>query len=90
MTDERIGSIQPDELTGRPVQVRWTDSGTAIPGWSDTRDLPTDVEVVESIGFWIGENDDVIAIAGTKSDDNESWLNCQLIWKKAIKEQTWA
>ena len=89
MSDEKTGSIAPDIDTGRACIVRWIDSGTAIGGWSGPRDLPNNVETVESIGFWIGENDDVIAIAGTQTDDN-SFLNCQIIWKKAIKEQVWA
>ena len=89
MTDRlREGSISPDENTGRAVFVRWIDSGTAIPGWSDVCDLPDNVSTVDSIGFWIGENEDVIAIAGTKSDD-DSFLNCQIIWKKAIEEKKW-
>jgi hypothetical protein len=89
MTDEKTGSIIPDTDTGRAVIVRWIDSGTAIPGWSDARDLPDNVETVESIGFWIGENENVIAIAGTQTDD-QSFLNCQLIWKKSIEEKMWA
>ena len=89
MTDEKTGSIVPDTDTGRPVIVRWIDSGLALHGWTDAHDIPSNVVTVESIGFWIGENDDVIAIAGTQTDD-ESFLNCQLIWKQAIKEKAWA
>lgn len=88
MTDEKATTIQQDTDTGRAVIVRWTDSGTAIPGWSKAHDLPNHVEVVESVGFWVGENDDVIAIAGTQTDD-QSFLNCQIIWKKAIEEKAW-
>ena len=90
MTDEKTGSIAPDKDTGRPVLVRWTDSGLAVGGWTSVADLPGEVQIVESIGFWIGENDEVIAIGGTKDEDNESWLNCQIIWKKSIEEQVWA
>lgn len=77
-----------DEHTGRAIIVRWIDSGLAVPGWSSRGDLPTNVETVESIGFWVGENDDVIAIAGTQTDD-QSFLNCQIIWKRAIEEKAW-
>jgi len=69
MSDDNAASIQPDTDTGRVVLVRWVDSGTSITGWSSPQDLPTNVETVGSIGFWIGENEHVIAIAGTQTDD---------------------
>lgn len=83
-----MSDIAADEHTGRSVLVRWVDSGLAVHGWSTRGDLPGNVSTVESIGFWIGENDDVIAIAGTMTGGAD-FLNCQLVWKRAIMEKTW-
>lgn len=82
-------SISADLDLGRPVRIRWIDSGLSVTEWSDRHELPKDVSRVESVGLWIGENDHVVYIAGTRDVENEHWLNCQIIWKRAIIEQEW-
>jgi len=82
-------AVEGDNV-GRAIRVVWVDSGLAVhDGWIDADSLPDNVETVESVGIWIGENDNVVIIAGTRDHENEQWLNCQLIWKKAIVEKRW-
>jgi hypothetical protein len=45
--------------------------------------------MVTSVGLWMGENDDVIMVAGAKDDANQNWLHVQLIWKPSIVRQVW-
>lgn len=82
-------SIMADEHTGKPVLIRWTDSGMAVHGWTDRHDLPDNVEEVETVGFWVGENDEVVATASTRDAQGDSWLNVQLIWKPSITHKEW-
>jgi hypothetical protein len=89
MIDEHK-SITLDSDTGRPVRVLWVDSGlSAGDGWQKVADLPTDVETVETIGLWMGENEHIVMVAGTRDFANESWLAVQLIWKNAITRKEW-
>ena len=85
--------ITSDENLGRPVRVNWIDSGLAVHSWTTLKDMPDNVEHVESVGLWMGENDNVVMLAGTRAgtrdSSNDNWLNCQLIWKQAIIEQEW-
>ena len=80
--------ISEDADFGRYVKVTWVDSGLAVhPGWQTRADLPGNVATVESIGIWVGENDNVVALAGTRSGD--AILNCQLIYKPCIISKEW-
>jgi hypothetical protein len=87
--DIEVENVNADDDLGRPVRIKWIDSGLAVGSWTQARDLPDDVATVESIGMWMGENDHVVYLAGTRDVDNENWLNCQLIWKRAIIEKEW-
>lgn len=77
--------IPEDEHFGRHVEVTWVDSGLAVhPGWTNRHALPPNVSTVKSVGFWVGENDNVVALAGSVAEGSESILNCQLIYKPCI------
>jgi hypothetical protein len=85
-----VTSVPQDADLGRVVRVRWTDSGLAMHGWQELRDASTKtVSDVETVGLWMGENDNVVMVAGTRDADNENWLNVQLIWKPSIISKEW-
>ena len=86
---EVVGSVNQDDDLGRPVRILWIDSGLAVHGWTQRHEMPAMVETVESVGLWMGENDDVVMIGGTRDKGNHSWLNCQLIWKESIRGKEW-
>ena len=89
MTDD-VTSVPEDDQRGRAIRVVWVDSGLAVhDGWMTAIELPDNVETVESVGIWIGENEHVVILGGTRDHKNEQWLNCQVIWKKAIVEKRW-
>lgn len=97
VTDAELAreSVNADEDLGRAVRVRWIDSGLAVhDGWMLRSELPDNVCTVETMGLWIGENEDVVMVAGTRAEagsmgSSEQWLNCQLIWKPSIVSQEW-
>lgn len=86
--EEGVEDVTADEQTGRLVRVVWVDSGLVFSGWAHTHELPKGVAKVETVGYWVGENDSVIAIAASQADG--SWLNIQLIYKPCIVgEKEW-
>lgn len=96
MTDAELAreSVNADDDLGRAVRVRWIDSGLAVhDGWMLRSELPDNVCTVETMGLWIGENEDVVMVAGTRAEagamGSEQWLNCQLIWKPSIVSKEW-
>jgi len=87
-------SISEDADLGRAVRVRWIDSGLAAhDGWMLMSEIPTDVATVETIGLWLGENDNVVMVAGTRAMEgmgqSEQYLNAQVIWKPSIVSKEW-
>ncbi|HEY9544744.1 MAG TPA: hypothetical protein VIR56_01985 [Solimonas sp.] len=58
-----------------PVLIEWLDSAQPIPGWRLLSDLPNpDVVKCESVGWIIGETDDVLMLApniGDRGGDSE-------------------
>ena len=83
-------SVSADDNTGRAVRVRWIDSGLAVGhGWKQTSELPSSVERVETVGLWMGENEEVVMVGGTRDTANESWLAVQLIYKPCITGMEW-
>lgn len=101
MNDEKTGIAiavdHPDELanvsqgpdTGRPVRVRWIDSGLFASGWRVFSEMPKQVEQVETVGLWMGENEHCIMVGSSRDATNETWLGAQLIWKPSIVSQEW-
>jgi hypothetical protein len=87
--DDQIDTVMQDDYVGRPIRVMWIDSGLACDGWRTPGELPAMVETVESVGLWMGENDQVVMIGGTRDSQNNGWLHCQLIWKTAIQSTEW-
>jgi len=84
------GSISEDRHTGRPVRVRWVDSGLSTGlGWKSWSELPANVEEVETVGLWMGENDNVVMVGGTRDQANDAWLNAQLVYKPCIRTVEW-
>src|SRR3546814_2923787 len=65
-----------------PVLIEWLDSAQPIPGWRLLSDLPNpDVVKCESVGWIIGETDDVLMLApnigdrgGDRSEEHTSEL----------------
>lgn len=87
---EEVANVNADADLGRPVRIVWIDSGLSVHnGWMDAKDLPAMVETVETVGLWMGENDSIVMVAGTRDSSNESWLHAQLIWKAAITAKEW-
>lgn len=86
---ESEGTVMQDSDLGRIVRIRWIDSGYALNGWTHTDKVPETVMTVESVGLWMGENDKVIMVAGTRDEANDNWLNVQLIYKPCIETKEW-
>lgn len=82
-------TVMQDDDLGRPVRVRWMDSGLALTGWKQKTELPSFISPVESVGLWMGENDEVVMMAGAHDEDNHNWLNVQLIWKPSVIVKEW-
>lgn len=82
-------TVMQDDDLGRPVRIRWIDSGLAVHGWSAEHELPKTVSHCESVGLWMGENDEVVMVGGTRDAETSNWLNVQLIWKPSIIEKEW-
>jgi len=82
-------SVVEDADLGRPVRIRWIDSGGHDNrAWAPRTEFMAAVElddmVCETVGLWMGENDTVIAIAQTRDAHNGNWLSVQVIWKPAL------
>ena len=86
---DMVGTVMQDADKGRVVRVRWIDSGLAVHGWNHPHEVPKSVETVESVGLWMGENDEVVMVAGTRDMANDNWLNVQLIYKPCIIDKEW-
>lgn len=87
-------SVSEDDDLGRSVRVRWIDSGLAVHnGWMTRSELPDNVATVETVGLWLGENEHVVVVAGTRAmgeeAGSEQYLNCQLIYKPCIVIKEW-
>jgi hypothetical protein len=87
-------SVSEDVDLGRAVRVRWIDSGLAAhDGWMLRSDIPDNVATVETVGLWLGENDNVVMVAGTRataeSMGSEQYLNAQVIYKPCIVSKEW-
>lgn len=76
-------TVIEDPDTGRAVRVRWIDSGLHVEGWRRTDAIVAAPPEVETVGLWLGESMDAIAIASTRGDEG-AWLNVQVIWKDAV------
>lgn len=88
------GSVSEDADLGRAIRVRWIDSGlSAHDGWMLKADIPTNVATVETVGLWLGENDNVVMVAGTRASaesmGSEQYLNAQVIYKPCIVSKEW-
>lgn len=86
--------ITADADLGRSVRIRWIDSGLAAhDGWMSRSEIPTNVWTVETVGLWLGENDNVVAVAGTRAlgedKGSEQYLNAQLIYKPCVVSKEW-
>lgn len=85
---EALSVIEDDNL-GKPVRVRWIDSGMSIHGWRQLPAVFEDPPSVETVGLWMGENERVVMVGGSRDADNENWGECQLIWKPSITSREW-
>jgi hypothetical protein len=86
-----VTNINADADLGRACMVIWVDSGAQVSmGWSHAADLDHQMRVstVETVGFWVGENEDVLALAQSKDDDS-GYLNVQVILKSCVTRKEW-
>lgn len=84
-----VASVSDDEHKGKAVRIRWIDSGLALHGWQRMDALPKDTPAIETVGLWMGENERVVMVGGSRDADNDNWGECQLIWKPSITAKEW-
>lgn len=87
-----LSSLQQDEDTGRAVRIRWTDSGLAHhTGWQSFTSATDDHKVmdVETVGIWMGENEQVVMVAHSRDADNDNWNVSMTIFKPCIISKEW-
>jgi hypothetical protein len=53
------------------VYVKWVDSYGVSSGWEDISDYKADILKIESVGFVIYEDEDVIALAPNYGEETE-------------------
>lgn len=86
-------NITADKDVGRAVRVIWTDSGFHHDeGWAPIETfMAADVHAmrVETVGIWMGENEEVIAVAQSRDEDNCNWLAAQIILKSCVVKKEW-
>lgn len=82
----------PDEV-GRPVRIRWVDSGMTVPRWAaasyiegKTQDM---LGAVETVGLWMGENEHVVMVGQSRDVTNGNWMAGTLIYKPCILDKEW-
>lgn len=85
--------ITEDEHLGRPCRARWIDSGMSRDkGWAKREAymaLESGAMECETVGLWLGEDDEHIVIAQTRDKQNDNWLMAQVIWKHAVLLVEW-
>lgn len=86
---KHVAAIAADADEGRPVRIRWTDSGMAIHGWQPREVIEPVMSSVETVGLWMGENEEIVMIGGSRDRLNGNWGECQLIWKPSISHKEW-
>lgn len=89
---EEMKTVNEDCNTGRAVRIVWTDSGLAHhAGWEKFRDVGERSRVmeVETVGIWMGENDDVVMVAHSRDDANQNWNVAMTIYKPCITQKVW-
>lgn len=93
MVSRAAVDIQQDVNLGRAIRVMWTDSGCHHDaGWAkldEFFDGTLRVLDVETIGLWMGENDDIVAVAQSRDVGNDNWMAAQVIWKPSIISKEW-
>lgn len=50
------------------LYVKWLDSGRHAFGWTDPKELDTDVPIVETVGFLLKETDEAVVLIQSKGD----------------------
>ena len=69
-------------------EIHWLDSGKSIQGWKSRQEiLQEKLEVVESIGYKIHEDDDSIYLALTRDKGSRQYFGVQVIDKKSVRLQ---
>lgn len=88
---EELSTVMQDDDVGRAVRIRWVDSGLAYgAGWQKIDDLPDiHVETCETVGIWMGENDNVVMVGQTRDAANDNWNQPMVIWKPSIVAKEW-
>jgi hypothetical protein len=86
---KHVMSIVADADEGRPVRVCWTDSGMAVHGWQSRESIDPVMSSIETVGLWMGEDEEIVMIGGSRDRLNENWGECQLIWKPSISLKEW-
>jgi len=73
------------------VYIKWIDSGMHFDyGWKTKDDylkgLKTESMVAHTMGFIMDESDDIIAIAQSYDEHNDTWYAVQIIARQNIIE----
>jgi hypothetical protein len=79
--------VTADENIGRAVRIRWIDSGLhSDRSWAGLHEWELDMKAAEcdTVGLWIGENENVVAVAQTHDAANGNWMAVQVVWKVAV------
>lgn len=86
-------NISADENLGRVVRVRWTDSGLHQSfGWAKRGEFfDHDLAAlgVETVGLWVGENENVVCVAQSRDEKNDNWMSVMAIWKPSVQVVEW-
>lgn len=91
--DEVPHHIAEDSDLGRAIRIIWTDSGMSRDkGWA-SREVYAEFDMssltCETVGLWLGQDDDVVAVAQSRDEVNDNWLCAQIIWKPSIIRKEW-
>jgi hypothetical protein len=88
-----LSNITSDDNLGKPVRVRWIDSGLSLHRWLNKDDVEEKTKdmlsPVETVGLWMGENETVVMVGQSRDAEHANWMSAFLIWKPSIQAVEW-
>ena len=57
----------------KAVYIRWHDAASRQSDWASPNDIPDKPLAIQSIGWLVKENDDLVAITVAYDEDNPEW-----------------
>lgn len=84
--------IDGTEDTGRPYLIEWTDSGMSSDEWEGAdsfldRAGAKLLAPVRTIGFYIGEDENVVCVAQSHDEGADNYYNFQAILKSCVTKR---